>query len=109
MYTIKAPANKRILLYFQRFELEQSSNCRNDYLQISEGSAGDQRLVGRFCGRNRPQTVRTDKGVFTIRFISNNDIQHGGFRATYYFVDIQKPTETPTTVSAITTQTTGIR
>ena len=108
-YTIDAPANKRIVLYFQRFELEQSSNCRNDYLRISEGLDDDKRHVGRFCGRNRPKTLRTDKGIIEIRFVSNYYIQDGGFKANYYFEDIQKPTETLTTASTTTRDSPGMQ
>ena len=93
-YTINAPKNYRIVFYFQRFELERSYNCEKDYLQISEGIDNEKRHLGRYCGRNQPGTTRTEKGVLTVRFVTNDNTQDGGFKATYYFEYIPKITTT---------------
>ena len=67
-YSINAPSNKQILLNFDFFELERSTNCRNDYILITEGTEGDETSLGRYCGRRRPNTLRTTSGVLNIYF-----------------------------------------
>ena len=102
-YTINAPTNYRIVLYFTRLELEDSTNCLNDSLKITEGSGEDLRHAVFLCGRNRFRTIRTEKGVLTVRFVTNGAIQDGGFKATYYFEYITTTPENPTTTATRTT------
>ena len=67
-YSINAPSGKQILLNFDFFDLERSTNCRNDYILITEGTEGDETSLGRYCGRRRPNTIRTTSGVLNIYF-----------------------------------------
>ena len=39
----------------------------------------------RACGGNPPRTVRSNKGVMTLNFKTNGNVQRSGFKAVYYF------------------------
>ena len=86
--------------YFLKFALERSYNCEKDYLQISEGIDDDKRHLGRYCGQNQPRRIRAEKGVLTVRFVTDGSTQNGGFKAAYHFV--LKTTVKPTTEARAT-------
>ena len=85
--------------------MEQSSSCRNDYVLISEGTDPG-KILGRYCGRRRPITIRSDENVVFIRFKSNSYIERRGFQGQYLFED--KPQTTTTTTTTPTTTTTTL-
>lgn len=44
-YVINAPRRYQIVLYFNLFDIEKTSDCRNDYITISEGADADERII----------------------------------------------------------------
>lgn len=65
------------------FQLQPSSDCSNDYLEIREGHSTGA-LVGRFCGDSLPTNYTSITGhILWIKFISDSSISGAGFRAVF--------------------------
>ncbi|XP_072507728.1 cubilin [Notamacropus eugenii] len=77
------PPFNHITLSFTHFELESSSNCSRDFVEILDGNDYDAPLQGRYCGRNMPLPVTSFGNSLTVKFISNAYINFVGFHATY--------------------------
>ncbi|XP_074049030.1 cubilin [Macrotis lagotis] len=77
------PPFNHITLSFTDFELESSSNCSQDFIEILDGNDYDAPLQGRYCGRNMPPPVTSFSNSLTVKFISNARVNFEGFRATY--------------------------
>ncbi|XP_066539114.1 cubilin [Hoplias malabaricus] len=83
VWTIISSPGNRLQLSFILFELQQSTNCNNDYLEIREGNSTGA-LVGRFCGNNLPSNYTSLIGhVLWVKFVSDSSVSGAGFRATF--------------------------
>ena len=68
----------RIHLVITDLDLEESTGCRYDYIQIFDGSRGVRRKsLGKYCeGGQGPRIIETTKNVVLIKFRA--DRSHGG-------------------------------
>ena len=65
------------------FQLQQSSGCNNDFLEIREGNSAGA-LVGRFCGDSLPSTYTSLIGhILWAKFRSDASVRGSGFRLTF--------------------------
>ncbi|KAI8034244.1 hypothetical protein M5D96_013003 [Drosophila gunungcola] len=62
------------------FDLELSSNCSSDYLEIRNGANTDSPLIGRFCGRNIPTRIPSHTHEMRLILHTNAAISGHGFR-----------------------------
>ena len=67
IYTISQISGKFINLIIEEFEIEDSSGCDWDFLEIRDGSTEDSQVIGKFCGTNIPTTLRTTQNNMWIR------------------------------------------
>ncbi len=79
-------SSKPIMLYFlwwRMFQLQHSSDCSSDYLEVREGhSTGT--LVDRFCGDSLPSNYTSIMGhILWIKFVSDSSVSGAGFRAAF--------------------------
>ncbi|XP_063063043.1 cubilin [Engraulis encrasicolus] len=81
-YIHSSPGNG-LQLSFTMFQLQQSTNCNNDYLEVREfNSTG--RLIGRFCGDSLPSNYTSLTGhILWIKFVSDASVSGAGFSATF--------------------------
>ncbi|KAK0072795.1 hypothetical protein PV325_010780, partial [Microctonus aethiopoides] len=66
---------------FTKFDLELSSGCRHDFLQIHDGGNAGSHQLGRFCGKNLPlngSIISTHNSLY-LWFHSDNSVSHTGF------------------------------
>ncbi|KAG9276492.1 cubilin [Astyanax mexicanus] len=83
VWTIISSPGNRLQLSFVLFELQQSTGCNNDYLEIREGNSTGA-LVGRFCGNSLPSNYTSLIGhVLWVKFVSDSSVSGAGFRATF--------------------------
>ncbi|XP_034105808.1 LOW QUALITY PROTEIN: cubilin homolog [Drosophila albomicans] len=71
---------------FTFFDLENSTDCTADFLQLHDGTSLTARLIGRFCGQQLPLgngTVITTQPQLFLWFLSNNATQGHGFNLTW--------------------------
>ncbi|CAG0892090.1 unnamed protein product [Cyprideis torosa] len=77
------------LNFTERFHLEGSVNCRNDFVRVSDVEHVDREIsrlisLGLFCGRELPQSIFTSNSSETkIVFRSNEAVQADGFKISW--------------------------
>uniref|UniRef100_A0A8C0FEB1 Cubilin n=1 Tax=Bubo bubo TaxID=30461 RepID=A0A8C0FEB1_BUBBB len=83
VWTILSSPGNRLQLSFTAFQVEDSSGCTKDYLEIREGNDTGT-LAGRFCGNSLPSNNMSTVGhVLWVKFVSDSSGTDVGFRATF--------------------------
>ncbi|KAM6215214.1 cubilin [Rhynchocyon petersi] len=77
------PPFNHITLSFSHFELEGSTDCSHDFLEILDGSNLDAPLRGRYCGSSMLHPITSFSNALTLRFVSDSRRSYAGFHATY--------------------------
>ncbi|XP_066598353.1 cubilin-like [Prorops nasuta] len=77
------PGNK-ISLSFNVFDIEPSTNCDLDYLEIREEN-GVGKLIGNYCGKDVVDTITSNKKLW-VKFKSDGEGTAKGFLAEYSFL-----------------------
>ncbi|XP_031795774.1 cubilin [Sarcophilus harrisii] len=73
---VRAPENYKITLFFNSFNVEYTSECRDDFLEVRNGSDGSSPLLGKYCGPLLPNPIFSKSHLLYLRFKS--DIMHSG-------------------------------
>uniref|UniRef100_A0A8B9N9X7 Cubilin n=1 Tax=Accipiter nisus TaxID=211598 RepID=A0A8B9N9X7_9AVES len=83
VWTILSSPGNRLQLSFITFQMEDSSGCSKDYLEIrEENDTGT--LAGRFCGNSLPSNYTSTVGyVLWVKFVSDSSGTGVGFKATF--------------------------
>ena len=63
--------------------MEYHSSCRYDYVEVRDGDSINSRVIGRFCGNNRPAPVQSSGNSLHILFVSDGYKNFDGFFATF--------------------------
>lgn len=85
-WIIVAPPGNVIQLSWLLFQLEQSSVCSFDYVEVYNNHTTNE-LLGKYCGTSLPPTLISSSNVITIKFVTDSSINYEGFMASYTFVD----------------------
>ncbi|XP_057337332.1 cubilin-like isoform X2 [Microplitis mediator] len=76
------------LSFIDRFNLETSSSCSHDFVEIYDQENNDDdgswKSLGKVCGRNTPTPFNTTSNHMKIIFRSNEAVQGDGFRAMWH-------------------------
>ncbi|CAH1116712.1 unnamed protein product, partial [Phaedon cochleariae] len=95
---LEAPTGHLIKLDFRDwFEIEQSPDCKNDFLEVRDGAHGFNSLLHRpFCGINSfpPMMTSSDRHLW-IHFKSDENIEYRGFKAVFEFIPRPSSLRTP--------------
>lgn len=85
---VTAPPGHIIKLDFRDwFQIEPSPGCKNDALEVRDGSYGFDRLLDKapYCGSQfPPELTSTDRNLW-IHFESDENIEYKGFKAVYKY------------------------
>ncbi|XP_018351264.1 PREDICTED: uncharacterized protein LOC108753835 isoform X2 [Trachymyrmex septentrionalis] len=87
-------ADKGMLLkldFRDEFKLEDSPDCRFDFLEVRDGQYGYSNLLGNFCGTNFPPEITSKTRYLWLRFHSDENIEGKGFKAVWN--TIPRPTD----------------
>ncbi|XP_051907425.1 bone morphogenetic protein 1-like isoform X2 [Hippocampus zosterae] len=71
-------------LAFQSFELETHDSCAYDYVEVRDGGSARSPLLGRFCGCDKPDDVKSSTNQLWIKFASDVSVNKAGFSATFF-------------------------
>ncbi|KAL0113327.1 hypothetical protein PUN28_012468 [Cardiocondyla obscurior] len=80
------------LSFVDRFNLETSSNCEKDYVEVFDWIIEDDRRnydngewksLGKVCGRNTPSSFNSTSNRMKVIFRSNDAVQADGFHAVW--------------------------
>ncbi|XP_074027346.1 neuropilin and tolloid-like isoform X2 [Leptinotarsa decemlineata] len=95
---LEAPPGYLIKLDFRDwFQIEQSVECKNDFLEVRDGAHGFSTLLhSPFCGINTfpPMMTSSDRHLW-IHFKSDENIEYKGFKAVYEFIRRPESLTTP--------------
>ncbi|XP_054159895.1 LOW QUALITY PROTEIN: cubilin-like [Oppia nitens] len=76
--------------FIDRFDIEKSQNCVNDYLLFEELANADDdnswTAISRFCGLDKPQSFKSRTNKVRVTFHSNEATNGDGFKLTYQMV-----------------------
>ncbi|XP_046746481.1 cubilin-like [Diprion similis] len=90
-WVLGADENKVLNVTFTAFDLESSTDCQNDFLQIHDGYTAGEHLIGRYCGANLPgngSIMSSDRHLY-LWFHSDRSISHNGFSMNWTSIDPQ--------------------
>ncbi|XP_076303249.1 neuropilin and tolloid-like isoform X2 [Lasioglossum baleicum] len=68
------------------FKLEDSPECRYDFLEVRDGQHGYSNLLGNYCGTNFPPEITSKTRYLWLRFHSDDSIEGKGFKAVWSMV-----------------------
>ena len=90
------PEGHTVQIDFDTFELEESEDCRNDYVEFREASimAGDPKtikgyfgpiLTNRLCGNTKPNSIMSQGNMVWVQFVSdgNSTTVYKGLKASF--------------------------
>ncbi|XP_053980364.1 uncharacterized protein LOC128877245 [Hylaeus volcanicus] len=82
-------ADKDMLLkldFRDEFKLEDSADCRYDFLEVRDGQHGYSNLLGNYCGTNFPPEITSKTRYLWLRFHSDDSIEGKGFKAVWSMI-----------------------
>nr|XP_015820312.2 inactive serine protease PAMR1 [Nothobranchius furzeri] len=82
-WTIQVDRPFNIKLRFMMLSLESHHACRYDYVEVRDGDSINSRVIGRFCGNNRPAPLQSSGNSLHILFVSDGYKNFDGFFATF--------------------------
>ncbi|XP_078271200.1 inactive serine protease PAMR1 isoform X2 [Rhinoraja longicauda] len=90
-WSISVNPNFTVELRFSMLSLEFDYMCQYDYMEVRDGDNIDTRVIGRFCGNERPPPVRSSSNLLHLLFVSDGYKRFDGFYATFEEVDVCSP------------------
>ncbi|XP_053316433.1 astacin-like metalloendopeptidase [Spea bombifrons] len=77
---------EKISLNFPIFDMERSTSCSHDYVNVTDGSTTDGALLGTYCGTvSKTVTVESLTNVLILHFHSGEQVNNIGFKASWRF------------------------
>lgn len=71
------------LLLF-RSQIERHDNCAYDYLEVRDGNSESSPLLGRFCGYDKPDDIKSSSNQLWMKFVSDGSVNKAGFAANFF-------------------------
>uniref|UniRef100_A0A8C6UAK3 Metalloendopeptidase n=1 Tax=Neogobius melanostomus TaxID=47308 RepID=A0A8C6UAK3_9GOBI len=71
-------------LTFQSFEIERHDSCAYDYLEVRDGNSENGPLLGRFCGYDKPDDIKSSSNQLWMKFVSDGSVNKAGFAANFF-------------------------
>ncbi|XP_057177472.1 bone morphogenetic protein 1b isoform X1 [Triplophysa rosa] len=84
VWKIIVPQGFHVGLGFQSFEIEKHDNCAYDYLDVRDGDSESSPLLGRFCGYEKPDDIKSSSNQLWIKFVSDGSVNKAGFSANFF-------------------------
>ncbi|XP_062137785.1 cubilin homolog [Drosophila sulfurigaster albostrigata] len=83
VWQVVTGAGRQMELQLDLFELENSTNCHADWLEVRNGMNNQSALIGRFCGTNMPRRIPSFSNQIYLHFHTNDVNQARGFRLSW--------------------------
>lgn len=65
-------------------QIERHDNCAYDYLEIRDGPSESSKELGRYCGYDKPDDIKTTSNKVWMKFVSDGSINKAGFSVTFF-------------------------
>uniref|UniRef100_A0A671MHD9 Inactive serine protease PAMR1 n=1 Tax=Sinocyclocheilus anshuiensis TaxID=1608454 RepID=A0A671MHD9_9TELE len=82
-WTLKVDRLFTIDLRFMMLSLEFDHSCQYDYVEVRDGESLNSRVIGRYCGNERPPPIKSTGNSLHILFISDGYKNFDGFFAIF--------------------------
>ncbi|XP_011637168.1 cubilin-like [Pogonomyrmex barbatus] len=82
-WKIQLPASERVRITWSRFDLESSTSCQFDFIEIYDGPDTHSPLLGRYCGSDMPPTIKSNSNNLVVFFKSDWSYEGEGFILSY--------------------------
>ena len=70
-----------MLLHFERFDVQDSSNCSNDSVSLTDTATGIE--LFKLCGHQLPDDVMSSSNEMTVGFKTDGSVTTNGFAISY--------------------------
>lgn len=70
-WTLRVDRPYTIDLRFMMLSLEFDHSCQYDYVEVRDGDSLNSRLIGRYCGNERPPPIRSSGSSLHLLFVSD--------------------------------------
>ncbi|KAM4721240.1 inactive serine protease PAMR1 [Rhinophrynus dorsalis] len=87
-WTIQVTQGYTVELRFAMMSLEFDYMCQYDYLEVRDGDNVDAKIIKRFCGNERPLSIRSSGNSLHLLFRSDGSKNFDGFYATFEEVTV---------------------
>lgn len=85
-FAFPAPPRQCIDLFFdEKYSIEPSWECKFDHIEVRDGPFGFSPIIGRYCGQQSPQYIRSSGRYLWIKFVTDGELEAIGFSANYNF------------------------
>uniref|UniRef100_A0A8C4TJD6 CUB domain-containing protein n=1 Tax=Erpetoichthys calabaricus TaxID=27687 RepID=A0A8C4TJD6_ERPCA len=68
---------------FESFDIEGSSTCSFDYVELRDGTSVSSPLIGKYCGTQMPPAAQSTQRSMYVRFVTDSSVSNHGFTAQY--------------------------
>lgn len=65
-------------------QIERHDSCAYDYLEIRDGSTESSSLIGRYCGYDKPDDIKSTSNKLWMKFVSDGSINKAGFAVNFF-------------------------
>ena len=65
-------------------QIERHDSCAYDYLEVRDGNSESSPLLGRFCGYDKPDDLKTSSNQLWMKFVSDGSVNKAGFAANFF-------------------------
>ncbi|XP_070551899.1 bone morphogenetic protein 1-like [Ptychodera flava] len=86
-YRLESEPGKLIEVKFSKFALENSHECKKDFVDIFDGGDTLSPIINNYCGNQTPETILTSGPRLFIEFRSDGSVVDGGFHLTATPID----------------------
>lgn len=69
---------------FVYHQIERHDSCAYDYLEVRDGISENSPLLGRFCGYDKPDDIKTSSNHLWMKFVSDGSVNKAGFAANFF-------------------------
>uniref|UniRef100_A0A8C3CRJ2 Cubilin n=1 Tax=Cairina moschata TaxID=8855 RepID=A0A8C3CRJ2_CAIMO len=76
---LQGPRGHYLTITLEDLDIQNSSECANDFVEIREYSASGN-LLGRYCGNTRPDAMDTSDSIAYVKFVTDGSVNARGFR-----------------------------
>lgn len=82
VWNVIAPSGEAItILFASRFDLTQTQECNQEYVELREGSTDRSLMINRFCGSKTPSPLTTKSNRLRVKFFTDVNEPKNGFQA----------------------------
>lgn len=65
-------------------QVEKHDSCGYDYVEVRDGGSESSRLLGRFCGDDKPDDIKSGTNQLWLKFVSDGSVNKAGFSANFF-------------------------